>query len=129
MALWVFTGSFYHDKCVLKHGILSQAGKQQLNKRWGREDGLQRALEIEATCSRHLGGMSWWERVRQAKPTNAPKEDENHVVVAIIRPQDDENLEKVSCVPRGRLNLGDSMQKSARCIASEDVTPRRDSAV
>lgn len=50
-------------------------------------------------------------------------------MVAIIRPQDDENLEKVSCVPRGRLNLGDSMQKSARCIAGEDVTPRRDSAV
>lgn len=48
----------------------------------------------------------------QAKPTGLPNKDENDVVVAIIRPHDDENLEKVSRVPQGRLNLGDTMQKT-----------------
>lgn len=51
-----------------------------------------------------LGGMSqWsddaWEGVMQAKPTGVLNKAESDVVVAIIRPQDDENLEKVCCVP------------------------------
>lgn len=64
-----------------------------------------------------LGGMSqWsddaWEGVMQAKPTGVLNKAENDVVVAIIRPQDDENLEKVCCVPQGRLNCRDTMQKT-----------------
>lgn len=50
--------------------------------------------------------------VMPAKPTGVLNKDGNDVVVAIIRPQVDENLEKVSCVPQGRLNCEDTMQKN-----------------
>lgn len=49
--------------------------------------------------------------MRQAKATRAARKAEGHVVVAIIRPQNDGNLEEVSCVPWGRLNIRGSMQK------------------
>lgn len=74
-----------------------------------------------------LGGMSQWrgaqKGVKQAKPTGVLNKDENAVVFAIIRPQDDENLEEVSCVPQGRLSCRDTMQKTYKiywrcgCIA------------
>ena len=64
--------------------------------------------------------------VMQAKPTGVLNKDENDVVIAIIRPQDDENLEKVSCVPQRRLNCRDTMQKKTRFIGAVDVMPWRD---
>lgn len=48
----------------------------------------------------------------QAKPTGVPNKDESDVVVAVIRPQDDENLEQVSCVPRGKLSYRDTTLKT-----------------
>lgn len=62
-----------------------------------------------------LGGASQRRDARKgvmrAKPTGVPNKAENDGVVAMIRPQDDENLEKVSCVPQGRLSCRDTMQK------------------
>lgn len=76
------------------------------------------------------GGMSQGrdagKGVMQAKPPGVLNKDENDVVVAIIRPQDDENLEKVSCVPQGRLNLRDTMQKTCKIYGAVDVTSWRD---
>lgn len=72
--------------------------------------------------------MSWqrdaWKRMRQAKATRAARKAEGHVVVAIIRPQNDGNLEEVSCVPWGRLNIRGSMQKFCKIYWGWAVTPR-----
>jgi len=53
----------------------------------------------------------------RAKPAGVPNKDGNDVVVAIMRPQDDENLEEVSCVPQGRLNLRGAMQKNLQDLS------------
>lgn len=63
-----------------------------------------------------LGGMSQcrgaWKGEIKAKPTAVLSKYANDVVLAIIRQQNDENLGKVSCVPQGRLDCRDTMQKN-----------------
>lgn len=66
-----------------------------------------------------------WKRVRQAKATSFARKAESHVVIAIIRLQRAGNLEEVSCVPRGRLNVRDGMQKFCKIYWGWAVTPQR----
>lgn len=114
VVLWIFIGSFYHNQCATEPGTLGQV-QQKVGKGGQAVKGSENGGSL---CLMQLGGMSqWrdaWKGVMQAKPTGVLNKDEKDVVVEIIRPQDDENLEKVSYVPQGRLNCGDTMQKKVQ---------------
>lgn len=97
VAIGLFIGSFYHNQCAVEPGTLGQVeqkvgkGGQAVLDAVGRDELVERCMErgdASKTC--------WCS-------------EDGNVLVAVIRPEDDENLEKAE--PQGRLNGRDTVQK------------------